>query len=214
MTASLDVLLIESHPGVGAVDAEQLAAAGHRVHRCYPARDPHAGRVPLSERYLCTGVTDGTCPLDAGMDVALLVRQRIATRPAAREAGVSCALRAGVPVVEDGPDLLDPYQPWLAARVHDHDAAATCQEAASTAFDSLRDEIRRRTASVLTGAGVDPAEVTHRFEPDWPRVTIVLCGPPATRALKQALAVRTLDAVRAGRRTLGQVDITYEEQPT
>lgn len=80
---------------MGDVDADQLEAAGHRVHRCYRTHEPRSARVPLRDRYLCTGVIDGSCPLDDGMDVALLVRQRIATQPAAPEFGVSCAPPSG-----------------------------------------------------------------------------------------------------------------------
>jgi len=32
---------------------------------------------------------------------------------------VSCAIRAGVSVVEHGSDILDPFEPWLAGRVGD-----------------------------------------------------------------------------------------------
>lgn len=130
MAKDLDVLLIESSPGVGAADAERLESAGHRVHRCYPDHAARGGHVPLRERSLCVGVTEGSCPLDRGVDVALLVRHRVATRPLASEAGVSCALRAGVPVVEDGPDLLDPYGPWVTVRVGDRDVVASCEHAA------------------------------------------------------------------------------------
>lgn len=125
----LDVLLIESRPGSGAIDAGRLEAAGHRVHRCHPDTRPGLeAPLPARDRYLCTGVT-AWCPLDDGVDVALLVRRRVMPRPVAREAGVSCALRAGVPVVEDGPAVLDPFEPWLAGRVAG-DVVAACEAAA------------------------------------------------------------------------------------
>jgi hypothetical protein len=214
MTTPLDVLLIESHPGSGDADADQLAAVGHRIHRCFPTpHEQHGTRVALRDRYLCTAVTTGSCPLDVGIDVALLVRHRIATRPAASEAAVSCALRAGVPVVEHGPDLLDPYEPWLSGRVTD-DTAAACEAAAAESFDSLGDEIRRRIAPVVAASGIDVGALSCRFEPAGPRLRVVLTGPPTTRSVRQALAARVLDAVRAGKRTFGQVDVSYEASPT
>jgi hypothetical protein len=57
------------------------------------------------------------CPLAAHADVALLVRDRVAPYPTPLEQGAMCAVRAGVPLVEDGSAALDPYEPWLAARV-------------------------------------------------------------------------------------------------
>lgn len=210
MTAPLDVLLIESHSGAGGADGDQLKGAGHRVHRCFPEPQGAAGgRIALRDRYLCVGVTAASCPLDRGIDVALLVRQRIATRPAASEAGVSCALRAGVPVVEDGPDLLDPYEPWLAGHVVG-DTVAACESAAAHRFESLRREIHRRMAPLLTASGIEVDAVSCSVETGWPRLRVVLSGPATTRSVEQALAVRVLDAVRAGERTFGQVDVSYK----
>jgi len=212
MTTTLDVLLIESHPGAGTSGADRLAAAGHRVHRCYPATEgPGAdGRVALRDRYLCAGVTTGSCPLDDGIDVALLVRHRLATQPHASEGGVSCALRAGIPVVEDGPELLDPFEPWLTGRVAG-DVAATCEAVGDGAFEPLRREIEVGTGRLLTAAGVDPAAVACTFEPRGSRLHVILTSPAITPALEQSLAVRVLDAVRAADRTYGQVDVSYKE---
>lgn len=202
MTSPLDVLLIESHPGAGADDADRLEAAGHRVHRCYPAED-------RGDKYLCTGVMTGSCPLDDAIDVALLVRQRLATRPAASEGGVSCALRTGIPVVEDGPEIFDPFDPWLAGRVAG-DVAVACEAAASRALEPLRRGVAARIGRLLAAAGVDPDAVSCTFERHWPRLHVVLTGPPVTPGLEQSLAVRVLDAVRAADRTYGQVDVSYK----
>src|SRR3546814_13181207 len=75
-------------------------------------------------------VDPSSCPLEGHIDVALLVRPRIAPRPTAVEDGVTCALRAGVPLVEQGSEVLDPYGPWVALRTHtDADSVADCEEA-------------------------------------------------------------------------------------
>lgn len=210
MMKSLDVLLIETHPGEGAADAEQLGAAGHRVHRCWTpvARSP-AGHVPTRDRYLCTGVTDGACPLDRGIDVVLLVRGRIAPRPTVGEAGVSCAIRAGVPIVERGSDILDPFEPWLTERVDDSVTRA-CEQAALRVFDPLAVDIRFRTRQVLATAGVEPDRVHIRFDTDGANLAIRLSGPPVDARVQQALGVRVLDAVRTSPRTFAKIDVSYE----
>ncbi len=89
MTAELDVLVIESHPGAAAAATDALEAAGHRTATCHPAGAEAA--------FPCRAVIDpADCPLDDRPDVALLVRDRI-TEPGARDQGASCAIRAGIP---------------------------------------------------------------------------------------------------------------------
>jgi hypothetical protein len=103
MTKPLDVLVIESHPGAAAEAVQALEAAGHHVHRCY---DDHSHGFP------CLGVIDpAECPLARRTDVALLVRRRVAPGPTALEQGATCAIRAGVPLVEAGPEPLVPSSP-------------------------------------------------------------------------------------------------------
>lgn len=209
MTKPLDVLLIESRTGEGVDDADRLEAAGHRVHRCWT---PTETGSTSETGALCTGVTADDCPLEHGIDVALLVRRRITPRPTSSEGGVSCALRAGVPVVEDGPDVFDPYEPWLAARVAGGDVATACAEAVERGFDALRSAIADRVRAVLRGAGVDPAAVSSTISYEHPRLTVVLRGPVVTTPVQQALGVRVLDAVRGSDRTYGQVDVAYEPE--
>jgi hypothetical protein len=127
MGAHLDILLIENRPGDGDADAALLTAAGHHVHRCWPP--PRYGKTPLRDRYLCVEATRQQCPLQEGIDVALLVRGRMATEPTIRESGVTCAVRADVPLVEDGVDELDPFTPWLTGRAGS-DVVAACEAAA------------------------------------------------------------------------------------
>jgi hypothetical protein len=199
MTKPLDVLLIESHPGDGEAAADRLTSAGHRVHRCYGDGD----------HTMCVAVTDDACPMDTGIDVALLARGRVTPRPTASEAAVTCALRVGVPVVENGPEALDPFEPYVAVRVED-DVVAACEKGAERGFDSLRAGIRARTERSLLGAGVDPAAVDVSFVMDASHLTVELHGPEVSTAVQQALGVRVLDALRSEPRTFGQVNVTYE----
>lgn len=207
----LDILVIEGHAGEGSAAAAKLEAAGHRVHRCWdpPSEDGGAERVPLRDRYLCTGVTHDSCPLVDGVDVALLVRDEVRPEPTAREAAVTCAIRAGVPVVEDGPALLDPFAPWVAVR-GGRDVVALCEKGAQESFDPLGAEIAVRIHPLLVIAEVDPNEVTSTFEVEGPRLIVRLHGPALDGQVEQALCVRVLDALGATRRTFRRVDVGYE----
>ena len=200
MTRPLNVMVIESHGGAGAEAARALGAAGHRVQRCH---DDDSRGFP------CRGVIDPTdCPLARHTDVALLVRRRVTPTPTALEQGVACAIRAGVPVVEAGPDALDPYGPWVAARVED-DVVATCEAASEAALGGLRRDILRLAGPVFAGAGITAGEAECRLEPDATQLRVRFDLPSAVApAVKQALAVRVLDAVRGGQRTYGPVQVT------
>ena len=201
MTTPLDVMVLESSPGGAMGAVAELVAAGHRVHRCHE---------PGDRGFPCKGITEpDACPLVVRPDVALLVRRRVAPRPTPLEDGVTCAIRAGVPVVEDGPAILDPFDPWLAGRVTG-DVVSACEDAARPEGDVLRSEIRARIGRLLAGAGVPGDAVAIAIEAEWPRLRVQLRGPAVEPALRRALAVRVLDAVRGGGRTYGSVDVGYE----
>ena len=96
----MDVLLIESHPGLGRQAAHDLEQAGHRVHRC---TDPgeRLGE-PTTSGSPCQGLSDGgVCPLDvAELGAAVLVRLGPELRTG--EHGVICAARNRIPIVVSG----------------------------------------------------------------------------------------------------------------
>jgi hypothetical protein len=200
MTRPLDVMIIESHRDAAASAVAALEAAGHHVHRCHDD-DSHG--------FPCRGVIDPAgCPLARHVDVALLVRLRVAPRPTALEQGATCAIRANVPVVEDGPAALDPYQPWLAARV-DGDVVAACEAATDAALGELRREILRLAAPTLVAARLPATQALCRIEPETTRLRVHFDLPVAVApAVKQALAVRVLDAVRRAGRTYGPVEVS------
>lgn len=208
MTTALDVLLIEARPGAGADDADRLAAGGHHVHRCWgpgTAVDRSGpGFAP------CLGLTDDACPLDEGIDVALLVRPEVAPRTSEGESGVRCVLRAGIPLVEHGGDLLDPFAPWLAGRVGD-DVVAGCEAAAHGALAPVADAARGRMASILVAQGIDPAAVEVRFEADGDSLEVHVVGPPVDHRTRRALCVRALGAVRGTPRPFTRVGVGYQE---
>ncbi len=201
MTA-LDVLVIESSPGAARHDADQLEAAGHHVHRCY---EPGEAGFP------CRAVADpAACPIEDGVDVGLLVRRRVTPRPTEHEQGVTCILRAGIPLVEHGPPALDPYDGYVTRRADD-EVTAACEDAAEQGYDALRESIDIRIGRLIAMAGHTADAVTVTFSRRGVDLRIELVGPPVSTALRQALAVRVLDALGATGRTYGRVDVAYRD---
>ena len=87
-TGTMDVLLIESSPGIAASLQRRLLRDGHEVVSC---NDSHGGP--------CRGVErNESCPLDQHIDVAVLARERDVS-PSLNEMGSVCALRHRVPLV-------------------------------------------------------------------------------------------------------------------
>ena len=199
---SFDVLLVESHPHVGDQAANDLSAAGHRIHRCHP--DPRGIRcAALAE--------DGHCPIDDGIDVAVLVRRPLEPIPTHFEDGVTCSRRAGIPIVEQGPEHPDPWSPWVEVRV-DPESAELALVAAAVArgVDApARAAIRRTLAPLLQAAGIDAAAVAIRMERAGTGLAVDVTLPvPADRRLRSAIGVRVLDGLRAAAtKTLGNVDV-------
>lgn len=99
----MDVLLIESSPGLGRRSAERLRDAGHRVFRCVdevPADAPVDETAPAGPP--CRGLHEGgTCPMDeTTLDVAVLVR--VGPELRVGEHGAICAARHRIPLVVAG----------------------------------------------------------------------------------------------------------------
>jgi len=181
MTQPLDVLVIESHQGAAESAVHALEEAGHHVHRCYDD----------SRDFPCRGVIDPDgCALARHTDVAI------------------CAIGAGAPLVETGPGGLDPHGAWTAVRAGD-DVVATCEAPSEATLDMLRREILRLAAPVLFGAGILTEQTWCRLEPMATRLRVDFDLPiTVAPAVKQALGVRVLDAVRGADRTYGPVQVT------
>lgn len=200
MTRPLNVLVIESRVHAADDPVRALEAAGHTVLRC---------QDDLAD-FPCRGLLAAAdCPLAHEPDVALLVRPRLDPHMTPREVGVVCALRAGIPLVESGPEHLDPYEPWVTRRVRDGDVVAACEAAVDDALDVLRREILRRAAPTLAAAGIRVSMAACQVEPHGRRLHVRFELPSAVSDEQvQALAVRVHDAVRTGGRTYGQVDVS------
>lgn len=121
---------------------------------------------------------------------------------------MSCALRLGVPVVEDGPRALDPFESWITARVGDGSIVETCERAVDLAHDPILADIARRCAPLLADHGLGPSALTGALELIWPRLQVRLnLSEPSDPGLREAIAVRALDAVRTGRRSYGTINV-------
>jgi hypothetical protein len=201
--SSYDVLLLESHPHVADQAAIDLAAAGHRIHRCHEQGQ---------QRSLCAALQEGGhCPIDDGIDVAVLVRSPLVPLPTYLEDGATCAHRAGIPIVEQGPAELDPWARWIAARV-DADSRELALVTAGVAREvdtPAHAAIQRVLAPLLRSAGMDERAIDCRLERSGANVSVHVTLPsPADRALRSAIGVRVLDGLRAAStKTLGNVDV-------
>jgi hypothetical protein len=199
MTKNLDVLVIG---GPASETAEpDLQQRSHRTHRCHAV-----GKAPFP----CIGVADpAACPLVGQVDVALLVRRGVHADTRPEEAGVPCVLRAGVPLVEDGLDTLDPYADWITSRVTvGGDVTETCVAAADRRHDELAALVRMRIGLLCASVGVHAGEVSCTIESEPGGLRIDLTVPTAIdRRLEHAFAVRALDAVRASSQNHGHVNV-------
>src|SRR3954465_9458697 len=100
------ILLLESHPGVGAVTEAELVAHGHDVVHCHEAGQP---AFPCRELE-----SPGSCPLRGAdaVEVAVVVHDPAADSPTMAESGVACALRNEVPVVSRHDGTPGPFAGW------------------------------------------------------------------------------------------------------
>lgn len=202
MDEALDILVMEAQPYADHEAIEALEAAGHRIHRCHDEG---------STGFPCRGAVDrDACPLDLDLDVALVVRRGVRPQPSPLEAGVTCAIRADVPVVELGTDLLDPYAPWIERRIASAaEAPSVCIDVASRRRAPLRRAIEARIAALLRAAGMDAADVECTIGGGSMSLQVHLALPhPVGMRVEHALAVRVLDAVRSSGRTYGRIDVS------
>lgn len=200
MEAPLDLLLIESHTGVGGPTAERLAAEGHTLHRCHdgPASFP------------CVGVSDpDACPVSGPVDAVVVVRRGVCPSPTPLEDGVPCALRAGIPVVEHGTDVLDPYDDLLDARVARAESVAdACVRAIERSLEPVRERILAAFVPLLEANGWSADAVSVQLSGRGTSLRVDLSGPATSGHLGGRLAVMASDAVRDLRRRWSPVSVS------
>jgi hypothetical protein len=202
MDEPLDILVMEALPHSADDAVAALKGAGHRVHRCHDAG---------STGFPCRGAVDrDACPLERDLDVALLARPGVRPQATPLEVGATCAIRADLPIVELGTDLLDPFAPWITRRIASAaDAPSACADVAFHSRDPLRNAIRGRIAALLAASGVDAEAVTCTLDGSSSALEVHLDLPePVGLRVEHALAVRVLDAVRSSGRTYGRIDVS------
>src|SRR4051812_29475474 len=184
------LLLSSDHDSLAAIE-DQLTDAGYDVRRCV---EDGGGSFP------CVGLSGGVCPLDAegGLDVAVDVRQHPWPHPTLREAGATCALRAGVPLVVIG----HPRHPYdgLATLTTEHDDAVAkrCEQAIDLALEPVRDAVADAVRAVFANhdAGETPFTVDVQRRLGRLHVRLVTAAPSDLRAMaatRAAVAIRKLD---------------------
>jgi hypothetical protein len=200
MGTSLNLLVLESHAGVADHSIEALEAAGHRVHRCHDG-----GRA-----FPCVGVTSPhECPIDRHVDAALLVRRGVAPATTPLEDGVPCALRAGIPVVEDGTDLLDPYAEHITTRVTTGESVVdACERAVVESMQPLEADVAAALVPFLEANGMHAGEVGVRLEPLGELLRIHLDAVGLPPMLVGQLSVKAVDTVRTMRRSWSTIEVT------
>lgn len=201
MRTPLNLLILESHPGAADRAVTELEAEGHSVHRCH---EPGAAAFP------CAGVAgEHSCPLEAQVDAALLVRRGVSPSPTPLEDGVPCALRAGIPVVEDGTDVLDPYTEHITTRVGvDESLGDAVRRAVTEAMEPLEAEVHAALVPFLTANGFDAADCSVRLEPRGDLLRIHLHADGLPSMLTGQLSVKAVDTVRTMRRTWPSIEVT------
>lgn len=81
--------------------AASLEVAGHTVMRCHE---------PGEEAFPCNAFRGSHgCPLDRGVDAVVTSRARPMAAPASGETGVTCGLRAGLPLIVNGISRNSPF---------------------------------------------------------------------------------------------------------
>jgi hypothetical protein len=123
----MHVLVTEQNPGQCAELARRLRYLGCVVSTC------HDGSTDI-----CNGVVPGGCPLEGSSPADLVIGVRGEREMTAREYGVVCGLRAGLPVVLTGLDWQDkpPVPDGLRNRV----SAIRSSALLIGCIDALRDE--------------------------------------------------------------------------
>jgi hypothetical protein len=182
----MDVLVIESAPGIAATLEHRLVRDGHQVISC---NDSHGGP--------CLGVeSNAACPLLHHIDVAVLARERGAVR-SLNEMGAVCALRHRVPLVTLHAG--DEFGPGPSTEI----AAAVARRTVEAGYVAV---VRKQV-----GHGVDDIVVQR----DYQRIHVTITVAPSMSALTvHRLVDRVRQAVRAHDDHTAAIDISVVRADT
>ena len=202
------VLVVESDRCTADRAIADLLAAGHEVARCHESGRP---------AFPCNALGDGgTCPLDtgAGVDVLLDFRAHPHPRPTPFEDGVSCVARRQIPVVVAGVSTFNPFERWTTEVTTDDSIVDACERAASGPIESLAAvalaKVRELLADEPTVA--DGADVTVTRNAGTLLAVVVL--PECAAELEAALAVGVAGAIRTRDRWTPRIDVCVRRLPS
>ena len=182
----MDVLVIESSPGIATTLQHRLTRDGHEVISC---NDSHGGP--------CRGVeSNQSCPMEQHIDVAVLARQRDAA-PSLNEMGAVCAKRHHVPLVTLYPG--DEFGPGVSTEIA---AAVARREVEAGYVAAIRRQLRH---------GVDDIAVTREFQRV--HVTITVTTAMSAQTIGR-LADRARQAVREYDSHTPVIDVSVVKAPT
>jgi hypothetical protein len=191
-SGSTRVLLLSSDDQPDDKVERELVDAGFDVHRCH---EPGAPPFP------CVGLAGGRCPLDAegGIDVAVDVRSLPWRLPTRNEMGVTCALRAHVPVVvvTRGSHPFEALGALTAAP--DAPIVEVIGDAVSAGLAEARQAAEEAVAAVLATHGLAGAPFTVQLDRRQGHLHAVIAAdvPHAVAAMaatRVAVAIRRFDA--------------------
>jgi hypothetical protein len=196
----MDVLVTESVAGAAQAAAQELEAAGHRVHRC------HEEGAPV---FPCAGLATDQCPLESGtIDLVLAVRPRVRTQPAAGEDGVTCGLRRRVPVAVQGQTVMNPFEAFGAEAV-EGDLVTECERIAGSRRPGHEAVARETVVETLgtegmptTGADVSVRRIGDRL------VVQVVVDAAVSQRERELIAVRVIGRLREYDPRVGGIDIS------
>ena len=201
----MEVLVLESEPGVAAIAIGQLEAAGHRVKRCHE---------PGSRAFPCAGLDPGECPLeDDPIDVVLTVRARSSARPSPLEDGVTCALRRRVPVVVAGRTAVNPFAQYPVTVAGIDDVVETCERAATGPQVEHEAIATRLLVETLENAGLPTESAGASVRRSGQGLQITLRAPDETpKRVRDVASVRVAGAVRAFDQHAPRIEVTWEDR--
>lgn len=83
---------------------------------------------------------------------------------------------------------------------------------ANDTYEELRQAILLRIEPTVRAANLDPSMISCQISAEGPKLIARLSGPPIDSRSRQALAVRVMDAIRAGGRVYGPVVVGYSPE--
>lgn len=181
-------LLIESDPATGAQVAETLDALGHHIVRCHERGAP---------AFPCAALAPDGCPLEQSpVDVVVTAHDASWSAPGADEAGVTCALRVGVPVVAvSGPD--HPFTAHAETCTDPAEVGAAVDRAIAASDRRRAEPLEAEARRLCDLEGVDAGHVSVEVRRDAETARIVVrTERPVDDAVAGRLATRlhALDA--------------------